>query len=104
MSGVVEYKEEAIRDMKEISDDIGRNNVGVAHDFLDMVRRQAEFLASMRGAGAIRNFDNPALAGVRSWPMTRFRKYLIFYRPTTIGVEILRVVHGARDLETMFEE
>jgi len=28
--------------------------------------------------------------------------YVIFYRPTAEGVEIARVLHGARDLETLF--
>ena len=26
----------------------------------------------------------------------------IFYRPTDDGVEIIRVIHGARDITTMF--
>jgi len=31
-----------------------------------------------------------------------FERYLIFYRPLTDGVEILRAIHGARDIERLF--
>jgi toxin ParE1/3/4 len=38
---------------------------------------------------------------VRSWPVSN---YLVFYRPRPDGIELLRVLHGARDLEALFED
>jgi toxin ParE1/3/4 len=38
------------------------------------------------------------------FPMRGFSKHLIFYRPLSNGAEIVRVIHGARDLEGLFEE
>jgi len=38
--------------------------------------------------------------GLRSFPL---RNYIIFYRPMEKGVEIARVLHGARDLPKLFE-
>jgi toxin ParE1/3/4 len=35
--------------------------------------------------------------------MNGFTRHLIFYRPIKNGVEIIRVVHGARDNESLFE-
>ncbi len=32
-----------------------------------------------------------------------FERYLIFYRPLADGAEILRVIHGARDIERLFQ-
>lgn len=32
------------------------------------------------------------------------KSYVIFYRPTADGVEIVRVLHGARDIETLWVE
>jgi len=52
--------------------------------------------------GVKRNFIRSELSGVRSWTVTGFENYLIFYRPVEGGIEILRVVHGARDLENLF--
>ena len=37
---------------------------------------------------------------VCSWPVSN---YLVFYRPRPDGIELLRVLHGARDLEALFE-
>ena len=31
--------------------------------------------------------------------LSRFPKYLVFYRPITDGIEVIRVLHGARDLD-----
>lgn len=39
------------------------------------------------------------VTGVRCFS---FRDYLIFYMPRPDGVEILRVVHGARELDDLF--
>jgi toxin ParE1/3/4 len=42
---------------------------------------------------------DPRLAGVRVYPLPRrFRNYLVFYRPIAGGIEVLTVLHGARDL------
>jgi toxin ParE1/3/4 len=38
--------------------------------------------------------------GLRSFPVT---KYLIFYYCTEDIIEIVRVIHGARDIEAFFE-
>lgn len=42
------------------------------------------------------------LAGMRFHSVHGFRKYLIFYIPGSEGIEIVRVLHGARDLKTLF--
>ncbi len=31
-----------------------------------------------------------------------FRKYLVFYIPRSDGIEVVRVLHGARDLPAIF--
>jgi toxin ParE1/3/4 len=38
---------------------------------------------------------------VRSFPVS---SYIILYRPTEYGVEILHIVHGRRRLEALFEQ
>lgn len=45
-----------------------------------------------------------ASVGIRQWRLPGFENYLIFYRPLDDGVEILRVLHGARDIQRIFEE
>jgi toxin ParE1/3/4 len=41
------------------------------------------------------------LARLRSFPV---EKYVIFYLPRSRGVEVVRVLHGARDLKPFFEQ
>ena len=33
-----------------------------------------------------------------------FPKHLVFYQIGQRGVEVLRIVHGARDIETLFDD
>ena len=40
------------------------------------------------------------LEGLRSFPVNN---YVIFYRSVDNGIEVIRVLHGARDIESLFE-
>jgi toxin ParE1/3/4 len=40
-------------------------------------------------------------SGLRSFPVGR---YVIFYMPTPKGVEIVRVLHGARDADSALHD
>jgi toxin ParE1/3/4 len=48
--------------------------------------------------------DNPALADLPVSPLSRFKKYLIFYRQVAAGIEVVRVLHGARDIPSILED
>jgi toxin ParE1/3/4 len=53
-------------------------------------------------SGSLCNFEANELRAVRRMSIARFPKHLIFYRVDSGEVEILRVIHGARDLESLF--
>lgn len=53
-------------------------------------------------AGAPCTFRPPTLRGVRRSAISGFPKHLLFYRFNDEEVFVLRVVHGARDLEPLF--
>ena len=44
------------------------------------------------------------LRGLRRFAVTGFDKYLIFYIPRENGIDLIRVLHGARDIDSLFEE
>jgi len=44
------------------------------------------------------------LDGLRRFPVKGFEKYLVFYLPHENGIDVIRVLHGARDIETLFAE
>jgi toxin ParE1/3/4 len=43
------------------------------------------------------------LQGLRVLPIGRFRSYLVFYRRTDEEVEILRILHAARDVRWILD-
>lgn len=63
---------------------------------LDLIDEKCRLLADMPGIGRSRAEFEPEL---RSFAVG---SYVIFYRPLADGIEIARVVHGARDLDRIF--
>jgi toxin ParE1/3/4 len=61
-------------------------------------------LAGMPGIGARYEHDHPALADLCCFPVSRFRNYLVFYRVVSGGIEVIRVLHGARDIDNILAE
>jgi toxin ParE1/3/4 len=95
---------EALADVEESAVYIGADNIAAALRFLDAVETTLRLLLKHPELGSGRRFERSELAGVRSFPVKGFDKHLSFYRPTEWGIEVLRVLHGARDLGTIFDE
>ena len=91
-------------DLKQLFDYIAQDSPAYAVSFLNAVEDALDQLAAMPEMGRAREFQAARLAGVRSWSIPGFRDYLIFYRPIENGIQVIRVLHGARDLERIFEE
>ena len=89
-------------DLQEIFVYLGRSSTRTANRFLGAADQAMHQLAAMPALGGLCESDHPNLAGLRLWPIRRFPKYLILYRPLDDGVEVLRVVHGARQIEELF--
>jgi toxin ParE1/3/4 len=53
------------------------------------------------GSGAKCGFSAIELQDLRRMPIAGFPRHLIFYRAEKEEIRILRVVHGARDLESL---
>jgi toxin ParE1/3/4 len=61
----------------------------------------ATTLASTPDIGQPYASSDSRLQGVRVISIGRFRNYLIFYRRKDDEVEVLRVLHGARDIRSI---
>lgn len=86
----------AEEDIDEILTYIATDNLDAALSFNDRLTELFEMLADNNMAGRQR----PELKeDVRSFPEG---SYLIFYRKWAGKIAIVRVIHGARDLEEMF--
>ena len=44
------------------------------------------------------------LEGMRRFPVNGFEKYLVFYLPQQHGIDVIRILHGARDIDSLFAE
>lgn len=82
-------------DLREIGQRIAKDNPDAAGRFFDAAKESFELVVRHPGIGRLRSFS---LAGVRSWVVPGFESYVIFYLPTKTEVQILAVLHGARDL------
>ncbi len=71
--------------------------------FLIAAEETFKQLGEMPKMGKLCQFSHPNLIDVRQQAIKGFRRYLIFYRFIDSGVEILRVIHGARDIEDIFD-
>lgn len=81
---------------------IGRRNETAALSLVDAVLATCEQLVAHPRLGVKRMFKHRALAEVRMLRVEHFDAYLVFYRPQRDGVDVVRVVHGARDLPMLF--
>ena len=80
------------------ADEVGSPEL--ADHFTVPARSTFSKLARTFGLGCPSNLHHVRLAGFRQWRVDGFPKLLIFYRERVGVVEIARVIHGARDLES----
>ena len=99
MSSNYRLRSRAKLDIELIVDYLAARSPSTSLRFIDAIEREFGFLSDFPQAGGIRDLPQSAFPGLRSWPIKGFGKYLIFYRPTDSGVEIVRVLHGSRDVD-----
>jgi toxin ParE1/3/4 len=76
-----------------------RENVALAQRFTDAVKSTVWLLAGHPRIGKETDYTHPKLAGIRLFLVRKpFDKHLIFYRVCGDTLDIVRVVHGLRDL------
>jgi toxin ParE1/3/4 len=102
---IVVRRPAAIVDVIGIADYLADHaSISVADRFTASVKKTAEKLARMPGIGSRWESGEHRLGDVRFLPVTRFPNHVLFYRPIEGGIELLRVLHGARDLERELDE
>jgi len=55
-------------------------------------------------AGAPKPVNNPALAGLRTWPVRGFDEFRVYYVLRQDVFTVVRVLHGKRDVGAILEE
>ena len=83
-------------DILEIWDYIADDSLAAADRWVDHLDQQFRVLATQPMMGRARDELAP---GVRSFP---FGRYVVFYVPLADGIDVVRVLHGARDIDAVF--
>lgn len=91
-------------DIDEIITYLLETNPQSATKFVMELRQAFALLSGNPRIGAKRQYRLPALEGIRLFPLKKYSSYLIFYLNADDSLEIVRVLHGRRDLETLFSE
>ncbi len=74
-----------------------------ADRFLAAVEKTLGLLARSPGIGAPHETNNPRLNGLRSTAVSKFKRYIVFYRSFDDRLELVRVLHGARDIRSILD-
>ncbi|MEK7724621.1 MAG: type II toxin-antitoxin system RelE/ParE family toxin [Acidobacteriota bacterium] len=102
MNYEIRKKPQAERDIEECFVYIGEDNLDVAVHFLVAVEDSIEEIGRNPFVGSQRKFKNPQVKNLRMRLVKSFSNFQIFYTTQAETIEIIRVLHGARDLEDIF--
>lgn len=92
----IRQSSQAWRDILEITLYIANDNLSAADAFVDILDHKLEILAQHPEIGQRR----PELgAGLRSFTVG---SYVLVYRFTADELELVRVIHSARDIDALF--
>ena len=88
----------AERDLQEIWDYIAEDSEDQADRVIVAIREAVRFVADMPGIGHGRkDLPDPSL---RVWTVY---DYLIIYKPETVPMQVVRIVHGRRHIPDIFD-
>jgi toxin ParE1/3/4 len=92
------FRPAALADLEDIYDYIAEDNPAAAGEFVALIRAKCAFLQKTPCGGRIRPEIRDDL---RSFSV---KTYVIFYRACDDVVEIVNVIRGSRDIETLFSK
>jgi len=83
---------------------IARDSLDAALRFYDAVDRTYRQIRDHPQRCPRYELDHPRLRGLRKCTVTGSRNYLVFYHIDADTVEVIRVLHGARDIPSVLAE
>jgi len=93
---IVVITAEAEADLEQTATYIAQQSIQIAINFVQELREKCESLADApRGYPLVPRYEH---LGIRRRP---FGNYLIFYRVAPDAIEVVHILHGARDYEPL---
>jgi toxin ParE1/3/4 len=87
----------ARQDLTEIQTYIAKDKPNTANRYMWILKEKCQMLADNPGLGIQRQ----EYLGLYKFPVD---DYLIFYRPSADGIDVIRVLHGSRDVENILRK
>ena len=94
---IIKVAAAAEEDLKEIWAYVAEHNTEAASKLVKEITRR---FAMLRDHPYMGREQDELLVDLRSFMV---KSYIIFYQPFEDGIEILRVLHSSRDIESIFE-
>lgn len=94
---IIKISDTAAGDLKEIWQYVAEHNENAAGKLIKEITGKLILLRDNPLAG---REQNKFLVGLRSFVV---KNYFIFYLPFEDGIDVLRVLHSSRDIESIFE-
>lgn len=91
-------------DVDEIATFIAKDSAEQAMRFYDAINETYKHIIEAPLRWSLYGLSHPRLQDIRKRAVNGFDRYLIFYRVDADMVEIIRVIHGARDIPSLFGE
>jgi toxin ParE1/3/4 len=102
MAGSLWISPQAELDIAELAMYIGRQSVDAADRLFTEFYALADRLAEFPAIGQEFPTSHPRLRGLRVVRVPHFPNHLVFYLVQGEGIQIIRVLHGSRDLDAIF--
>ena len=89
-------------DLSEIWSHIAEENEEIADRVEQAIYSACSFIADSPMRGHIR----PDLTNltVRFWTLTRYPNYIVVYRPETVPVQVIAILHGRRNIRRLLDQ
>ncbi len=98
MNDKILFRPRARDDLEAHARWIARMSIERASTFLDRCEQTLHHLLDFPELGASRGWLTPPCQGLRFHPVSGSPNHLIFYRTLETGLEVVRILHTARDI------
>jgi toxin ParE1/3/4 len=92
------FADAAVKDLDDICEYIGQQNLKAVSKLFDAIRKKCKLVANFPNMG--KSYSKLA-NNLRGFVV---EDYVVFYYPREDGIDIVRIISGYRDLESLFLE
>jgi toxin ParE1/3/4 len=101
MSYSISIRPQAMADLNKHADYLTQQDAALAFRFFDAARQTFADLARMPEMGKLYTSPSIRLQNLRRWQIKGFKRYLIFYLVQDQAIEIVRILYGTQDIQTI---